>query len=159
MIETTERARSGPEASWRRPIRDRSKQVGHLALHYFEMCLPMCVGFAVGDLLYFAIARQFGYSEPFRDLPELSVLIVAFAMTAPMTAWMLFRGMPRRATAEMSAVMPVIAVGLLVLGWLAIVPKSDLAALEHALMMPAMLIPMFLRLNVYTGRHKHASRR
>jgi hypothetical protein len=77
-------------------------------------------------------------------------------MTAPMTAWMLFRGMPRRATAEMSAVMPVLAIVLLALGWLAIVPKGDLALLEHGLMMPAMLVPMLLRLDFYTGRAGHS---
>jgi hypothetical protein len=63
--------------------------------------------------------------------------------------------MPRRENAEMSAVMPVLAVVLLVLAWLAILPKSDLALLEHGLMMPAMLVPMLFRLDVYTGRAGH----
>jgi hypothetical protein len=124
-------------------------------LHYFEMCVPMCVGFAVGDLIYFWAAGLFGYSEPFRQLPELSVLVVTFTMTAPMTAWMLFRGMPRRATAEMSAAMPILALVLLALGWLTIAPKGDLALVEHGLMMPVMLIPMFFRLDLYTGRAGH----
>ena len=26
-------------------------RVGHFVLHYFEMCIPMCIGFAVGDLI------------------------------------------------------------------------------------------------------------
>src|SRR5687767_14074976 len=99
----------------------RRKQTAHFVLHFLEMCAPMCIGFAVGDLVYFWAAEQQGYSEPFTQLPELSILVVTFTMTAPMTAWMLFRGMPRRATAEMSAVMPVLAVVLLPLGWLAIV--------------------------------------
>jgi hypothetical protein len=77
-------------------------------------------------------------------------------MTAPMTAWMLFRGMPRRPTAEMSAVMPALAIVLLALGWLAIVPKGELALSEHGLMMPAMLVPMFFRLDLYSGRARHA---
>jgi hypothetical protein len=120
--------------------------------HFLEMCAPMCIGFAVGDLAYFAAAAQFGYSHPFSELPELSVGVVTVTMTAPMVAWMLFRGMPQRATAEMSAVMPVLAIVLLALGWLAIVPKGDLALLEHGLMMPAMLLPMLVRLDLYTGR-------
>jgi hypothetical protein len=138
-----------------RTISQRGR-IAHFLWHYLEMCAPMCVGFAVGDLLYFWAAGRFGYSEPFSELPELSVLIVTVTMTAPMTAWMLFRGMPRRATAEMSAVMPVLAIVLLALGWLAIVRKTDLALLEHGLMMPAMLVPMFFRLDVYTGRAGHA---
>jgi hypothetical protein len=48
-----------------------------------------------------------------------------------MTAWMLFRRMPREATAEMSAAMPVLAIVLLAFGWLAIVPKGDLALVER----------------------------
>jgi hypothetical protein len=133
----------------------RRKQTAHFVWHFFEMCAPMCIGFAVGDLVYFWAAEQQGYSEPFRQLPELSVLVVTLTMTAPMTAWMLFRGMARRATTEMSAVMPVLAIVLLALGWLAIVPTADLALLEHGLMMPAMLVPMFFRLDLYTGRAGH----
>jgi hypothetical protein len=85
-------------------------------------------------------------------------MVVTVTMTAPMTAWMLFRGMPRRATAEMSAAMPVLALVLLALGWLAILPKGDLALLEHGLMMPMMLAPMLFRLDLYTGRARHAGR-
>jgi hypothetical protein len=130
-------------------------RIGHFVGHYFEMCVPMCIGFAVGDLVYFWAAGLFGYSEPFQELPVLSVLVVTFTMTAPMAAWMLFRGMPRRPTAEMSAAMPVVAVVLLALGWLAIVPQGDLALMEHGLMMPVMLIPMIVRLDLYTGRVGH----
>ena len=141
------------------PKLSRRRQIGHFVIHYFEMCLPMCIGFAVGDLVYFSASGLFGYSHPFRQLPELSVLIVTFNMTAPMVAWMLFRGMPRRPTVEMAAAMPILAVVLLVFGWLAILPKSDLALWEHGLMMPVMLIPMFLRMDVYTGRAGHAMHR
>jgi hypothetical protein len=119
------------------------------------MCAPMCVGFAVGDLVYFWAAGLFGYSEPFNELPELSVLVVTFNMTAPMAAWMLFRGMARRATAEMSAAMPILALVLVAFGQLAIVPRSDLALLEHGLMMPVMLIPMFFRFDLYAGHAGH----
>lgn len=130
----------------------RPRRIVHFLRHYGEMCAPMCIGFAVGDLVYFWAAGRLGYSDPFGELPELSVAVVTFTMTAPMVGWMLFRGMPRRETAEMAAVMPVLAIGLLALGWLTVVPKSELALLEHGLMMPAMLVPMFLRLDLYTGR-------
>ena len=133
----------------------RRKQTARFVWHFLEMCAPMCIGFAIGDLIYFWAAEQQGYGEPFKQLPELSVLVVTFTMTAPMTAWMLFRGMPRRATAEMSAVIPVLAVILLALAWFGIVPKGDLALLEHGLMMPAMLVPMFFRLDLYSGRSRH----
>jgi hypothetical protein len=121
-------------------------------LHFVEMCAPMCIGFAVGDLVYLGLAARAGYPAPFTDLPVLSVVVVTLSMTAPMTAWMLYRGMPRRAVVEMSAAMPIVAVALLMMGWLGVVQMENLALLEHALMMPAMLVPMLLRLDVYTGR-------
>ena len=136
--------RAGPRIS-------RRRQTLHFILHFLEMCVPMCIGFAVGDLVYFQAAGVLGYSEPFSQLPELSVLVVTFTMTAPMVAWMFFRAMPRRALAEMAAVMPLLALVLLSFGWLGIVPGSDLAILEHGLMMPVMLIPMLIRLDVYTA--------
>src|ERR671930_1509102 len=64
-------------------------QIGHFLRHYGEMCAPMCIGFAVGDLVYFWAEGRFGYSGPFSELPELSVLVVTFTMTTPMVAWML----------------------------------------------------------------------
>jgi hypothetical protein len=137
----------------------RRSRVGHFVLHYFEMCLPMCLGFVVGDLVYFWVAGLFGYSEPFSELPVLSVLVVTFSMTAPMTAWMLFRAMPRRAIGEMSATMPVLAGVLLGFGWLGLVPMGDLALLEHGLMMPVMLVPMLFRLDLYAGHMAHTSSR
>jgi hypothetical protein len=131
----------------------RRRQAAHFLRHYLEMCAPMCIGFAAGDLAYFWAAAQFGYPKPFSELPELSVAVVTFTMTVPMVAWMLFRRMPRRETAEMAAVMPILAIALLALGWFAVVAERDLALLEHGLMMPAMAVPMLFRLDFYTGRH------
>jgi len=139
------------------PRGNRVGQVGRLLLHYFEMCIPMCIGFAVGDAAYFWAAGLLGYNEPFTELPMLSVLLVTVSMTAPMTAWMLYRGMPRRAVWEMTASMPVLAVLLLMLGWLALAPMGNLALLEHGLMMPVMLVPMLLHPGFYAG-HVHATR-
>ena len=73
-----------------------ARQIGHFVLHYFEMCMPMCVGFAVLDLVYFGAAGLVGYPHPFSELPELSVLVVGFNMTLPMAVWMRFRHMPAR---------------------------------------------------------------
>lgn len=130
--------------------------LGHFVWHFLEMCLAMCVGFGVGDALYFWAAGQVGYSTPFTQLPELSVLVVAFNMTAPMVAWMRFRGMGWRPIWEMSAAMVVWALLLLVAGALGLLERSSLAALEHSLMMPVMLVPMLLRLDLYTGRAGHS---
>jgi hypothetical protein len=139
------------------PRATRVGRVGRFSVHYFEMCIPMCIGFAVGDAVYFWAAALFGYDEPFSELPALSVLVVTVSTTAPMTAWMLYRGMPRRAVWEMTASMPVLAVLLLMVGWLGLVPMGDLALAEHGLMMPVMLVPMLLHPGFYAG-HAHAAK-
>jgi hypothetical protein len=129
----------------------RLGRLGHFALHFFEMCMPMCIGWAVGDVVYFAVADPLGSSDPFRDWPELSLAIVTFNMTAPMVAWMRFRGMAWRPTAEMAAGMAVLALLILAAGGLGIAAMTTLPWLAHGLMMPAMLVPMLLRLELYTG--------
>ena len=121
--------------------------------HYLEMCVPMCIGFAVGDLVYFWAAGQFGYSEPFtraagavgagRDVHDDRPDDRLDALPRHATAGDRGDG-GRHAGSRRSSYSA--------LGWLALVPKGDLALLEHGLMMPAMLVPMFLRLDLYTGR-------
>lgn len=133
--------------------RGRQGRLGHFALHFFEMCAPMCVGFAAGDAIYFWATGQLGYARPFSELPALSLVVVTFSMTAPMVAWMSYRRMPRRAVVEMAAVMPLLAVVLLALGGLSVLPMGDLTLWEHGLMIPAMLVPMLLRVDLYTGKH------
>jgi hypothetical protein len=146
----------GPSAQTRVAPLTVAKRIGHFVLHFVEMCAPMCIGFAVGDVVYFWLAGLGGYSEPFRELPYLSVVVITFSMTAPMTAWMLYRGMPHRAVVEMSAAMPAVAIILLGLGWVGALAAADLAVLEHGLMMPAMVIPMLMRPELYAGRAGHA---
>jgi hypothetical protein len=87
------------------------------------------------------------------------VILVTVFMTVPMTAWMSYRGMLRRAIVEMPAVMPIVAAGLLALGWLGALPMGSLALVDHGLMMPAMLIPMLARLDLHTGRAGHENAR
>jgi hypothetical protein len=124
---------------------------GRFVFHFFEMCIPMCIGWAVGDVLYFALADQLGSSNPFTDWPELSLMVVTVNMTAPMVAWMRFRGMAWRPSAEMASAMVILAVLILVAGWIGIVAMDTLPWLAHSLMMPAMLVPMLLRPDLYSG--------
>ena len=127
-------------------------QVWNFVRHYLEMCIAMCVGIAVGDAIYFAIAGAAGYSDPFGQLPVLSLAVVTFSMTAPMAAWMRFRGMEWRLINEMSAAMIILAGMVLAAGLVGFVPMGQLPLLEHALMMPVMLVPMLLRADQYAGR-------
>ena len=110
----------------------------------------MCIGWAVGDVIYFAIAEQLGSSDPFRDWPTLSLLIVVQHDRADGRVDAIPRhglaadgrdggrdGRPRDVDR--------------VRAWLGIVAMDTLPWLAHGLMMPAMLVPMLLRLDLYTG--------
>ena len=127
-------------------------QVGRFALHFVQMCAAMCIGLGIGDGLYFLGADAAGYGEPFKELPELSLLVVTVSMTAPMAAWMRFRGMSSRHVFEMSASMVILALALLAGAALGLLARADMPLAEHGLMMPAMLIPMVLRWNDYSHR-------
>lgn len=133
------------------------RPAGHFVLHFVEMCAAMCIGLAVLDLVYVGIARIAGYTDPFTQVLALSTLVIAFNMTVPMVAWMRFRGMAWRPINEMAAAMVGEAVLLLGLYWIGMIPAQNLFPLQHALMMPAMLIPMFFRLDLYTGRAGHGA--
>lgn len=127
----------------------------HFILHFLEMCAAMCLGMMVLGIPFRWVAGALGYSDPISQIPEWSSLVIAFNMTLPMAAWMLYRGMDWRPTLEMSAAMiiePVLLIGAV---WLGILDRSQLVAMAHVLMMPAMIIPMLFRLDVYTCRMGH----
>ena len=133
----------------------------HFVRHFIEMCLAMCLGLAVLDTVYVWLAGRFGITNPYLQFPELSAAVVAFNMTAPMLAWMRFRGMAWNLIADMSWAMVAEAVLILAIYWLGILRNeaigstSTLWLWQHGLMMPVMLIPMFLRLDHYTGAMHH----
>jgi hypothetical protein len=133
------------------------KPVLRFARHFFEMCIAMCVGFAIGDAIYFLVAGAFGYDKPFNDLPVLSLFVVTFNMTVPMVLWMRYRGMERQPIIEMSLSLIIPAAGILVLGLSGAMDIGNMALAEHAVMMPAMLVAMLPRFDLYAGRSMRRS--
>jgi hypothetical protein len=138
-------------------------QVWNFARHFLEMCAAMCIGAAVLGLVYSWAAGLAGVGNAYVQYPELSTLVLAFNMTAPMVAWMRFRGMAWVPIAEMTAVMVVEAFAIIALYWggalanVAVGGVSTLWVWQHGLMMPAMLVPMLLRLDFYSrGMHHQA---
>ena len=116
----------------------------HFLRHFLEMALAMLLGMAAAEPLVRGLTSE---------MPALAVLVMALAMTAPMAAWMRFRGHGWARVAEMSAAMVVPAVvlaGLLAAGML----EDGGAALhvQHGLMFPAMLAVMRLRRDEYARR-------
>ncbi len=133
----------------------RGAGVWQFCRHFLEMCIAMCLGMMILSPVFLGIARIVGYSDPLRQLPELSALVMAFNMTAPMAAWMRYRGMEWGSIVEMSGVMFLEAALLVGAYWLGAFPQSRLVPLQHTLMMPAMLLPMLYRRHVYMGHSGH----
>jgi MFS superfamily sulfate permease-like transporter len=123
--------------------------------HLLEMCLAMCIGGIPLIVLFFWAATLIGYPDLLEQFPELSVLVIGFILSLPMIAWMRFRDHEWHPTLEMASTTIVLGILLVGLGWLGILPKSSLFEWMRRLACPVMLIPMFLRLDLYTGRAGH----
>ncbi|HEX6551669.1 MAG TPA: hypothetical protein VF026_02820 [Ktedonobacteraceae bacterium] len=130
-------------------------QIGHFLWHFVQMCLACCIGGITLSVLFFGGAALIGYPDLIQRFPELSTLVIAFLLALPMAAWMRFRGMEWCPTLEMAAAPIVVGVLLIGLAWLGIVPRSSLIEWLTGLACPVMLIPMLLRLDLYTGRKGH----
>ena len=78
-------------------------------------------------------------------------------MTAPMVAWMRYRGHGWAVSAEMAAAMFVPTFGVIALLWSGLVGDiGTLLVIEHVVMLPSMLVAMLLRRDEYTaGLHDH----
>lgn len=137
--------------------------VWHFVRHFLEMCASMCIGIIALGVVYNWAMGLVGVSNPYVRFPEFSALMLAFNMTLPMVAWMRIRGMAWRPIIEMAAAMVVEAFAIVVLYWMGLLAneavgnQSTLWLWQHGLMMPAMLVPMLLRLHVYTGGMHHGA--
>lgn len=96
-------------------------KISQFVRHFLEMCAAMCIGAAVLGLVYSWAAGRVGVSNAYVQYPELSALVLAFNMTAPMVVWMRYRAW--QPIAEMSGVMVVEAVAIVVLYWLGALRK------------------------------------
>jgi hypothetical protein len=74
-----------------------ARQTLNFVRHFFEMCIPMCVGGFVLYLLAFTwLPDVVGWGSLRDRFPEASLILIALFLSAPMTAWMAF---PRHAVA------------------------------------------------------------
>ena len=118
--------------------------------HFIEMCISMCIGVGVA----LAAVAVLGGDRFRASYPELSLVLVAFIHTVPMTAWRLLRGMPRRPVLEMAATSFVVVGGLVVAGAAGIGPGTaatvgDVCGFSCA----AMLVLRAARFDLYAGGH------
>jgi hypothetical protein len=85
--------------------------------HFLEMVAAMAVGMIVAAAIFAVAVNAASWDEISGKYPTQALLAMAVGMTVPMAGWMLHRGMGRRNTAEMSAVMLLTVVPFLCLVW------------------------------------------
>jgi hypothetical protein len=125
--------------------------------HYIEMVVVMFAGMLVLGLPGEAALKALGSgtSELRADAPALVFLGMAATMTAPMVAWMRYRGHRWQPSLEMAASMIIptfVAIALLAAGVLGF---NALMGLEHVAMLLGMLLAMLLRTDEYTSHAHH----
>ncbi|HZH19901.1 MAG TPA: hypothetical protein VEZ18_06875 [Geodermatophilus sp.] len=123
----------------------RGRRTWHLVRHYLEMLVAMVVGMvALGPL-------EALVWPGLDDRVDVHAIVMATNMAIGMGAWMRFRGHSWPAVLEMSAAMYVPFAVLLVPYWVGAVSGSFLFTAGHVLMLPAMALAMWWRLDEYAG--------
>jgi hypothetical protein len=122
------------------------------ARHYGEMVLVMFVGMVVlGGL------TELGLAVAGSSLDDLSgglhISLMGLWMTAPMVAWMAFRGHAIAQNAEMAGSMIIPSVLAAILTWSGAIDTATGLAMQHAVMLPAMLGVMLWRYDEYAHVH------
>jgi hypothetical protein len=119
----------------------------HFWRHFAEMFGVMVAGMIASAAIFLTIV-QMTWDEATREHPMASLLVIAAGMTIPMAAWMLSRGMGRRNTSEMAAVMALPAIPFLCLVWFG-VTESALCGPYCILAIVGMLTLMLYRRSAY----------
>ena len=121
----------------------RGRRTWHLVRHYLEMLVAMVVGMvALGPL-------EALVWPGLDDRVDVHAIVMATNMAIGMGAWMRFRRHSWPAVLEMSAAMYVPFAVLLVPYWVGAVSGSFLFTAGHVLMLPAMALAMWWRLDEY----------
>jgi hypothetical protein len=119
------------------------------ALHVGEMMAAMGLGMLVlGGAIAGGLALV-GTSLSAAP-PALHAAVMAGTMTLPMAGWMRYRGHPLRDNVEMAASMIVPTVLVIGLYWAGAVASGAVVAVQHAVMIPAMVGLMLWRYDHYS---------
>jgi hypothetical protein len=116
------------------------------------MCIAMC---AAGVPLTLGVLALVGGQTIRSAYPELSLLLIALTLTAPMTAWMLVRGMTVRPTLEMTASAFVVTLALILAAAAGVGPGAETVSVGTicGFSCAAMLVVMAVRFDLYAGGH------
>ena len=119
----------------------RGRRTWHLVRHYLEMLVGMVALGPLEALVWPGLD----------DRVDVHAIVMATNMAIGMGAWMRFRRHSWPAVLEMSAAMYVPFAVLLVPYWVGAVSGSFLFTAGHVLMLPAMALAMWWRLDEYAG--------
>jgi hypothetical protein len=123
--------------------RSRGRRTWHLVRHYLEMLVAMIAGMVV-------LGAAEGLVWPgLDDRADVHALVMATNMAIGMGAWMRIRGHSWPAVTEMSAAMYVPFAVLLLPYWAGAISGDALFTAGHVLMLPAMALAMWWRLDEY----------
>ena len=123
------------------------------ARHFGEMVLAMLLGMAVLGGLAQLVSAMLGSS--LSDQPGgFRVILMGFNMTVPVVIWMRYRGHSPARNAEMAASMIVPSVFAAILAWAGVLGAGGALALQHGVMVPAMLAVMLWRYEHYSRPHR-----
>ena len=125
-------------------------QTIHFLRHLLEMVLAMMVGMFAGAAV-FVSAVGITIEEAIQDHSVSFVIVMAFSMTAPMLAWMHYRGHAWSVCLEMAAVMIAPAVPLCLLRMADVISGSVCGA-YCGLSLVAMVGVMVYRRDYYSHK-------
>jgi hypothetical protein len=132
------------------PPKTLLRKAGRFVLHYLKMCMACCVGGVTLGFAFFGEAALLGYPDLILNTPFFSTLVLAIILTVPMVAWMRFCHHGWRPSLEMGTATMGLGIVVIALGALGIVPVSGKFEWVASPACPVMLVPMLLRLNLYT---------
>lgn len=122
---------------------------GRFVRHYLEMIIAMAVGMLVLGAAVRGVLALAGAELSATRHPELSALEMACDMSAGMLVWMRVRGHGWASSLEMCGAMFAPLAVLFPLLWLDVVTADSMIMLEHAAMLPLMLLLMLRRRDEY----------
>jgi hypothetical protein len=117
--------------------------------HLGEMVLAMLLGMAVLGGVASGVFALAGGSLDDADA-AVRAFVMGFNMTVPMVGWMLYRGHGGGRSAEMAGAMVVPTLLAVALYWAGALAGDAVSAVQHAVMIPAMVAVMLWRYDHYS---------
>ena len=129
--------------------RHRRRHIPPFWRHFLEMLAAMAVGMIATGAIFLSVVGLKTWDEVTTQYPTQALLAMAAGMTIPMVGWMWHRGMGRRNSFEMAAVMVLPVIPFLLLVWFGITTNAQCGA-YCATTVVAMLALMRYRKSEYS---------